>query len=91
MTIPTKIYFFPLNDEQEEGVPIEVSLKEDGGVLVADLSRLPEKLRSTLESRGVSGPTHQDRLFPRDGISFFEALLNEADAYRRFRSSADPV
>jgi hypothetical protein len=91
MTIPARVYYFPLDDQQEEGSPIEISLKEEGGVLVADLSRLPAGLRATLERQGASGPMHQDRLFPKDGISFLEALLSEASAYRRFRQSPDSI
>ena len=88
MTVPLKVYYFPLNDEQEEAAPIAIPLKEAGGKLVADLSALPAEMQSTLTKQGVPDRFHQGSVFPTDGPLFLEALVREADAYRRFRTAA---
>lgn len=90
-TLPTAVYYFPLNQEMEEGSPIEVSLVEREGRLVADLSKLPEALRRTLETRGAPDALHRGSVLPTDGPAFLAALLRESNAYRRFRSSPAPV
>ncbi|MEK7473772.1 MAG: hypothetical protein AAB668_03560 [Patescibacteria group bacterium] len=90
-TLPTAVYYFPLNKKMEEGDPIEVSLVERDGRLVADLSKLPEPMRRTLEGRGVPDALHRDSVLPTDGPTFLAALLRESNAYRRFRSSPTPV
>lgn len=90
-TSPTAVYYFPLDKEMEEGDPIEVSLVERDGRLIADLSRLPDTLRRTLEARGVPDALHRESVLPTDGSAFLVALLRESNAYRRFRSSPTPV
>lgn len=88
---PTTIYYFPLERGMEEGEPIEVSLVERDGRLIADVSQLPEPLRRTLESRGVPDALHRGAVLPDAGPAFLAALLRESNPYRRFRSSSAPV
>lgn len=88
MHIPVSVYYFPLDANQEEGVPIEVSLIEEGGKLVADVSALPRDMQSTFKRFGLPDAFHLKSIFPSDGPAFFEALLRETTAYRRFRTQA---
>lgn len=89
MPAQTSVFYFPLDASQEEEEPIEISLKEEGGKLVADISGLPADMQDALSKRGVRDVLHRGSLFPQDGPLFLEALLREASAYRRFRARAD--
>lgn len=86
MTTPAQVYYFPLNDEMEEGAAIPVSLVEEGGKLVADISALPSAMQSTLRRFGLPDAFHRESVFPTDGPAFLEATLRETNAYRRFRT-----
>lgn len=76
-----RIYFHPINAIGEEITePILIDLHPDGS---ADLSRLPEPLRSTL--RNIGAPlTGGGYVKPTRGAEFLRALLETANGYSRF-------
>lgn len=81
----TQVYYFPVNaDGTETGESILVDLNADGS---ANLSRLPEKIRSTLEM-GLPNRLRTAALEPADGKKFLEALLRSTNGYFRFRKNA---
>lgn len=85
----TRIYHFPISAQGEEvSDPIEISLGADG---VADLSKLPQDVRDTLEQFGAPDELHQDRVFPKDGEQFLEGLLRMTNGYYRFRTTPERV
>lgn len=82
-----KIFYFPVNAKGEEfGESIPVEIQADGS---ADVSKLPEELRGTLEKLGTPDALHQGAVFPKDGEQFLNALLRNTNGYMRFRSHAD--
>lgn len=84
---PTIVYYFPTNgDHEETGDVFPVRLKPDGS---ADLSKLPDEIRSTIESCGIPSELRTHKLYPKDGGAFLHALLLNANGYRRFRSSPE--
>ena len=77
------IYYIPLDEEfRESGQPVPITLLVDH---TADITRLPKKLQEQLTLFGVPDPTHTNMLFPKDGETFLEALLDSSNLYRRFR------
>ncbi len=79
------IYYFPIDHEgNETGEAIPVTLKPDG---TADVSKLPNELRASLECLGVPNTFRTKQLKPQNGFHFLEALLRETTGYKRFRSS----
>ncbi len=82
-----RVYFFPHDSEgTEAGKPVSVELKADG---TADISKLPENLRSRLENFGVPDEAHQEMLLPKDGENFLRALVRSTNGYVRFRTSQE--
>jgi hypothetical protein len=79
------VYYFPINGNHDEtGDVYPVRLKEDG---TADLSELPDDIRSSLKSFGIRNELRTRDLFPKDGKLFLQALIASANGYRRFRLS----
>lgn len=76
------VYYFPTNERGEEGEAIAISLDDRGQ---ADLSKLPEDVRSHLETFGVQDATKTESLFAKDGQLFLEALLYATNQGWRFR------
>jgi|GEM_PF-3934394 len=85
MDLPDKIYYFPVDaNNKETGEAILVDLNANGS---ANLSRLPETLRHTLESEGVSDTLRLQPIMPSAGKQFLMALLRRTNPYFRFRTS----
>jgi len=79
------IYYFPIDGKgAETSKPLPIKLK-NGKV---DLSALPTSLAKTLETFGAPDAMHRERIFPKDGERFLEALLRMTNGYLRFRSTA---
>lgn len=82
----TRVYFFPLDQENEEQEPIAITLLPNGE---ADLSALPEKTRRGFEVFGVRETLTHETILPQDGHRFLSALLASANAYLRIRETFD--
>jgi hypothetical protein len=90
MSTLERVYYFPLGTELAEEDPIVIDLKSDGS---ADLSRLPQDVRSDLEqgvaSRSIGSVGN--RRYPRDGQAFLRALLSRSGPYERYRETPDKL
>jgi hypothetical protein len=86
MEILKRVYFFPQNpDGSETGEAIPVELKPDGNV---DLSKLPEDMRSFLESCALPDEVHEGFLSPKDGKRYLMTLLRSSNQTMHFRSTS---
>jgi len=81
-----RAYYLPLNEDFSYGHPILIDLNEDGS---ANLSRLPDGLRETLESEGVPDPLRRSMIPPREGARFITALLYSTNPQLRCSENAE--
>jgi len=80
------VYFSPVDaDGKESGLSYPIPLVENRVLL----DKLPEDIRETLEAFGAPDETKTQRIFPKEGERFLQALLNMTGQYYRFRSSID--
>ena len=84
-----RVYFFPTNDDGDEtGEAIPVELKADGKV---DLSKLPEKERTYLESCNLPNEMHTGFVSYWEGERYLKALLNTPSQTMHFRRNPTPA
>lgn len=66
----------------ETGKAYPIALDHDGR---ADLGKLPQEIRETLETFGTFDKLSDRRIFPKDGAHFLRSLLDNSNAYLRIR------
>ena len=81
-----KVFYFQIDGLGNETKAFPITLAGSGH---ADLSALPETLRTTLETTGVMTTSGERLFFPPDGQAFLEALLSAANPYFRFRTTPE--
>lgn len=85
--LPTCIYYIPIDTRgKPTGQPVKISLRPDG---VADLSGLPEKLRSSLTKFGIPDSFGIQHLKPEHGGAFLNRLLQHSNGYMRFTEKSE--